>query len=482
MRFTLRRPRRRPLLGLTAVLAALGAIAPAAFGAAAIAPPYNSDYSIATIGPPPGVPTNLGGLTVLAGTTNKLLIGGHANAGDSALYEIGVTRDVNGHINGFSGSATQYSPSPFIDGGLAYGPGGVLFFAGWPANHVGEIKPGSSSVDKDIDMGALGEAGSVAALNFVPAGLPEAGHLKLVSYSGGQWYDSTVTPDGSGTYNITGLTNIPGSTMPGGPEGFIYVPTGSPQFPNETLMLSEYQAGKVQVFSVDSNSDPVPASAKDFITGLTNVEGANTDPVTGDFLFSSFGSDNSVYVVRGFAAPTATMMLDSHKAPSTGATTADTGSYLLANGQQYTVTVKGTYRAYSNALMSGTQSGWKVCGTPEPSPQFPSPTITNGPVGQDALFVFAKPQANQCDKKVKYPYAYPAAQRVLKFDTGGGSGYQAVTPDGGVPSTMPADHTYTYTVTGTGHALKAELVDANTADNAGQFQITVGPATSPPTT
>ena len=39
------------------------------------------------------------------------------------------------------------------------------------------------------------------------------------------------------------------------------------------------------------------------ITGLDGAEGALLDPVTGDFLFSTFGGGSRVVVVRGFRAP-----------------------------------------------------------------------------------------------------------------------------------------------------------------------------------
>jgi hypothetical protein len=42
------------------------------------------------------------------------------------------------------------------------------------------------------------------------------------------------------------------------------------------------------------------------MTGLTGAFGAMIDPVTGDFLFSTFGEtaeENRIVAVRGFAAP-----------------------------------------------------------------------------------------------------------------------------------------------------------------------------------
>ena len=100
----------------------------------------------------------------------------------------------------------------------------------------------------------------------------------------------------------------------GGPEGIAYVPLGSDLFPNESVLISEYGAGKVAAYDTDSNGDPIPATRRDFVTGLSGAEGAFIDPVTGDFLFSTFGGGNKVVVVRGFAAPEPT------PTPETGGT------------------------------------------------------------------------------------------------------------------------------------------------------------------
>ena len=63
---------------------------------------------------------------------NTLLIGGAANSSAGRIYQVGVIRDENMHITGFSGTASVY-PIPqaaiglFNDGGVAFGPQNVLF-------------------------------------------------------------------------------------------------------------------------------------------------------------------------------------------------------------------------------------------------------------------------------------------------------------------------------------------------------------------
>jgi hypothetical protein len=278
------------------------ALVPAA-GASAqdLIAPFDGSYTVHDIGTPPGVPNQLGGLTLKAGTTDRLLIGGAANDAAGALYEIGLVRDGAGHIVGFSGSATRYADAAYNDGGVTYGPGGVLFLARWPQNELGQIGPGGTT--KVIPLTPFGVASSLASLMFVPPGQPGAGSLKMASYRGGEWYDADVVPDGSGTYDLANVTNVIDSTLDGGPEGFVYVPNGSPQFSGPSLLVSEYGVDQIAAYQVNANGDPIVASRRQFITGLDGAEGALLDPVTGDFLFSTFGGGSRVIVVRGFRAP-----------------------------------------------------------------------------------------------------------------------------------------------------------------------------------
>lgn len=282
------------------IIAAL-AFFPGSGMAITIDPFYAGSYTATSLGSVPGVPTNYGGLTLKAGDPNTLLIGGSANNAAGLLYSIGVTRGAGNHITGFTGTASVYAEAAFNDGGVQYGPGGVLFLTRYPVNEIGQTKPGSAITDKIVDMDPLGVASSLGGLAFVPAGFPGAGQLKLVSWSGGQWYTAAYAPDGSGTYDIISAAFY--DTIVGGPEGIAYVPLGSPLFPAASLLVSEYSAGKVATYEVDANGDPIIATRKDFITDLTGAEGAFIDPLTGDFLFSTFGGGNQVVVVQGFAAP-----------------------------------------------------------------------------------------------------------------------------------------------------------------------------------
>lgn len=131
-----------------------------------------------------------------------------------------------------------------------------------------------------------------------------------MSWSGGQWYSASIAPDGTGTYNLVGLAQVDLDpiaadiqNVPGGPEGFVYIDAVNPGFGTDSMLISEYSAGMVGAYQVDANGDPIPATRTRFISGLVGAEGAVIDPVTGDFLFSTFGGANQVVRVSGFLAP-----------------------------------------------------------------------------------------------------------------------------------------------------------------------------------
>lgn len=269
-----------------------------------IAPAFATDYSFVDLGSAAGVPANYGGLTLKSGDPNTLLLGGAANGGNAAVYAIGVVRDSNNHIIAFSGSATIFSTAPNIDGGLACGPGGVLFYTAYPINQLGEIKPGSTTPDKTIDLNALGVSSSVGTVQFVAAGFPDAGGIRIASYNGGGFYSGTLSSDGAGTFNLSGITLR--ATTGSGPDGILYVPSGAPGFTGPSMLISEYGANRISAYDLDSNGIPVPASRRDFMTGLSGALGAFTDPLTKDFLFSTYGGSNRVIAVRGFVVPPCT--------------------------------------------------------------------------------------------------------------------------------------------------------------------------------
>lgn len=277
--------------------------------ALALGSDFAADYTATSFGSVPGLPARYGGLAFL--DHNTLLIGGNANTAAGRLYTIDVARGSGGHITGFSGTAQVFgSVGEYNDGGVVFGPGGVLFTSRWPVNELGQTKPGSTDEDKIVNLAPLGSAQSHAALNFVPSGFAGAGQMKIVSWSGGQFYTATLAADGSGTFDVTTVVqedlnpSLPGiQNVPGGPEGFVYIDGANAGFGADSMLISEYSANTVGVYELDGNGNPLVATRRDFLTGLSGAEGAAIDPLTGDFLFSTFGGGNQVVAVRGFLAP-----------------------------------------------------------------------------------------------------------------------------------------------------------------------------------
>ncbi|MFN0054700.1 MAG: putative Ig domain-containing protein, partial [Planctomycetales bacterium] len=269
-----------------------------------IHPDFESLYSAYKLGPVPGVPNPYGGLTLKFDDPNVLLIGGSANRESGQLYAVDVIRGPGGHITGFADTARVVSDAAYNDGGIVYGPDGVLFFSQWPVNGLGQIAPGSSTTNKVVSLAPYGVGGGgPGGLAFVPPGIPGAGQLKLASWPGGLWYTIDIAPDGSGTFDVTGATQH--APIFGGPEGIQYVPIVSPGFSSPAVLVANFGAfsGNVAAYNVDANGDPIPETGIEFIHGLRGAEGAFLDPYTGDLLVSTHANISEVYVVHGFTPP-----------------------------------------------------------------------------------------------------------------------------------------------------------------------------------
>jgi hypothetical protein len=263
-------------------------------------------YTAVNLGSVPGVPGSYGGLTFAQGSTNTLLIGGSANNANADIYAVRFTRDTNQQFVAFECGPAEFfanavGTSSGIDGGLTYGPDGILFYTTYSDHTIGQLKPGSVTPDRITPLGGLGISGSVGAMMFVPEGFPGEGRLKIASYNTGFWYDTTITPAGDGTFLIDPPT-APHIAIGGGPEGIVYIAGGNPGFPVDSVLVSEYGTGRVVTYEIDANGDPIIATRRVFMTGLSGAEGAAIDPLTGEFFFSTFGGGDRVVRVTGFTS------------------------------------------------------------------------------------------------------------------------------------------------------------------------------------
>ena len=271
--------------------------------------PYSSTYSISDLGTVPGVPGPYGGIVFK--DNNTLLIGGSANYSNGAIYQVTVARNQAGQITGFTGSASLYASAPFIDGGLWWMPNGTLchttydFFDNSPPNannnRVGQILPGANAAAVVTHLTPLGVYPSTGAGVLIPAGFPGAGTLLVGTYDRGEIYSLPYTANQDGTYALGNATLR--CTTIDGLEGIVYVPTTNPLFGTPSVLVSDYYANKINRYQIDQDGIPIVATREVFVTGLGGAEGGTLDPVTGEFMFSTFSSGSRVLMVRGFTAP-----------------------------------------------------------------------------------------------------------------------------------------------------------------------------------
>lgn len=265
----------------------------------------NDGYVLTDMGSITDLPTPYGGLTIRPASPDTLYIGGTANQAAGAVYKVPLVRDAGTQrITGFGGPAVLFAAAPNIDGGLSFAPNGTMLYTRFSMNEFGQLLTNNTTVS--IPLTPLGITSSVGSHAIVPVGSPGAGNLIMASYSGSAIYKVPFTIATDGSYQPTTITaSVSLSALANGPEGIAYVPIGSAGFNNPSMVVSAYGMGKIVAFDVDPDGLPVPGTARDMVTGMSGAEGAVIDPLTGDFLFSTFGGSNRVIRVSGFQTPNA---------------------------------------------------------------------------------------------------------------------------------------------------------------------------------
>ncbi|MBX3142866.1 MAG: hypothetical protein KF813_03845 [Trueperaceae bacterium] len=134
----------------------------------------------------------------------------------------------------------------------------------------------------------------------------------------------------------------------------------------------------------------------------------------------------------------------------------------LANGVKYILTVRGTHSSWTAAQ-------WEdgVCeGEPEAAPTYASPAVTNGPVGMDAVWVFAVPNGSgRCGADM------PLKESGITVSLDGRrSNYLSWMHEGTEPA---ADHVYEFEVTGRGMPIVMSRITGSPDNNYGRLRIEV---------
>ena len=268
-----------------------------------IAPEFAELYTTYELGPVPGIPEDarLGGCVISFDDPNTLLIAGYSEAASGKIYSIGVERGNCDHIVGFNGVAAVVANTPYIDANLIYVKSGLLFYSEWPVNNISQLLPGANAPARTTALDPLGIANSIGGIGFVPPGYVDAGGMRLLSWPGGEWNHLERQPDGE-LFTLSNPQQT--ATLENGPGGFAYIPKGSPGFDQDHLIVSEWSTDTVGVYQIDAQGDPTPPSRKDFFTAFPRPWGAYFEPLTGDFIFLTWGAGvDRMYIVQGFKAP-----------------------------------------------------------------------------------------------------------------------------------------------------------------------------------
>jgi hypothetical protein len=281
---------------------------PSAGPEVALAAPFDTLYHVYDLGPIPGVPSPLGGTVISPTDPDVLLVAGASESANGAIYSIGVTRDACGHITGFAGTASYLASTPYVDANLVFFGNDLLVYTEWPQYTLSQLRMGTTMPARRDDLRAFGTPAiesSPGGLGRVPANLATAGELRLVTWPQGGWYHAHVTPD-QGLVTLTGLTHA--TTLAHQPGGFAYVPQGSPGFAVQSLIVAEWTGtpanDRVAVYEVDAQGDPIVATRKEFFAQFPRPWGAYFEPITGDYMFLSWGTaPDRLYIVQGFAPP-----------------------------------------------------------------------------------------------------------------------------------------------------------------------------------
>lgn len=276
---------------------------------AVLAPAYTDTYRTFELGAVPGVPGPLGGCVIKRDDPNTLYVAGGSEGIAGAIYTIGLKRGKCGHVTGFEGTAKKIAQAPSVDANLVFTGTGLMLYTKWPDYGFGQLLPGATSPSKETDLKALGMGGGGAGgLGFVPPGLANEGELRAVTWPDGIFYHLATKPNGA-LVDVTAVNEK--VRLDGGPGGFAYVPAGSPGFAKQSLVVGEWELDRIATYEVNASGDPIKSSRKEFFTKFPRPWGAYFEPLTGDFIFLTWGRGTStgdggqdkMFVVRGFAVP-----------------------------------------------------------------------------------------------------------------------------------------------------------------------------------
>ncbi len=277
---------------------------------AVLAPEYVGTYVPYDLGPVPApgdtVLPRLGGLVVDPLDPNTMYVVGPSEVPNAQLHRIGLERGECGHIVGFVGEAELVLEAPYLDL-MANGPMDTVFISHYPTRDLSQYLTGANMLANTINTN-IDPNQSAGGINFVPPGYPDEGMLRVMSFpinhmAPGEWHHADITHNGD-YYDISPLTKV--VEIPYGPGGFAYIPEGSPLFPEQRIMVTEWLSDPrgVSTYAVDDEGDPIPDTRKPFFESFVRPWGSYFEPETGDYMFLQWENNpDHIYIVQGFVPP-----------------------------------------------------------------------------------------------------------------------------------------------------------------------------------
>jgi len=80
----------------------------------------------------------------------------------------------------------------------------------------------------------------------------------------------------------------------------VYINDDNPEFDEKSMLVSEWSDNKIAAYELDDDGNPDKDTRVDFVAGLTGAEGAFIDPLSGDFMFTTWGGADTLIAIRGF--------------------------------------------------------------------------------------------------------------------------------------------------------------------------------------
>ncbi len=278
---------------------------------AVLAEEYVGTYFAYDLGPVPApgdtVLPRLGGLVIAPDDPNTMYIVGPSEVPDAQLHKIGVERGECGHIIGFVGEAEFVLTSPYLDL-MVNGPMDTVFISHYPTQGLSQYLPGADALSSNVTLAPLSGNQSPGGINFVPPGYPDEGMLRVMSFplnhaAPGEWHHVDISHNGV-DYDLAPLQKT--VEIEHGPGGFAYIPEGSPLFPEQRIIVTEWLSNpqSVSSYAVDDEGDPIPETRKLFFESFVKPWGSYFEPETGDYMFLQWENmPDHIYIVQGFVPP-----------------------------------------------------------------------------------------------------------------------------------------------------------------------------------